>query len=78
MSNREFMINTSSQIIARRVKAEPTQAHREQKMGHKWDHHTRNAYLLYCFTFSKQFSVTETVILNTECPEIYSVCLRMF
>ena len=34
LSNREFMINTSSQIIARRVKAEPTQVHKKQKISH--------------------------------------------
>ena len=39
MSDREFVINTSSQIIARRVKAEPTRVRREQKMSHKPDHH---------------------------------------
>ena len=33
LSNRKFMINTSFQIIARRVK-EPTQVHKKQKMSH--------------------------------------------
>ena len=28
------MINTSSQIIARRIKAEPTQVYKKQKMSH--------------------------------------------